>query len=161
MATKADFSADEWKTVIGAMPMTGLAVACASPNGPLGIMKEMMSIGMAMADVLKAGSSNALINAVIEDVKARGTKPEAPAGVSSPEQAVAAAIAQIKTVGVLVDQKCGVDEGKEFKTWLVSIANRVAEASSEGGFFGIGGVRVSDAEKAAVASIAAALGLAA
>jgi hypothetical protein len=34
----------------------------------------------------------------------------------------------------------------------------VAEASKEGGFLGIGGVQVSEAEKATLAEIAAALG---
>jgi hypothetical protein len=37
----------------------------------------------------------------------------------------------------------------------------VAEASTEGGFLGFGGVKVSDAEKATLADIAKALGTAA
>jgi hypothetical protein len=45
-----------------------------------------------------------------------------------------------------------------FKTWLRTISQKVAEASSEGGFLGIGGVQVSDAEKATLADIAKALG---
>jgi hypothetical protein len=36
----------------------------------------------------------------------------------------------------------------------------VAEAASEGGFLGIGGVQVSEAEKATLAEISNALGLA-
>jgi len=35
----------------------------------------------------------------------------------------------------------------------------VAEASTEGGFLGFGGVRVSDAEKATLTEISSALGL--
>jgi uncharacterized membrane protein YeaQ/YmgE (transglycosylase-associated protein family) len=45
-----------------------------------------------------------------------------------------------------------------FKAWLSSISQKVAEASSEGGFLGIGGVQVSDAEKATLGDIAKALG---
>jgi len=41
---------------------------------------------------------------------------------------------------------------------LSSISQKVAEASSEGGFLGIGGVQVSDAEKATLGDIAKALG---
>ena len=44
-----------------------------------------------------------------------------------------------------------------FKAWLGAIAERVAEASKEGGFLGFGGVQVSDAEKATLAEIAGAL----
>jgi hypothetical protein len=38
------------------------------------------------------------------------------------------------------------------------ISQKVAEASAESGFLGIGGVHVSDAEKATLADIAKALG---
>jgi hypothetical protein len=50
------------------------------------------------------------------------------------------------------------DEAAGFKSWLVGIANKVAEASTEGGFFGIGGERVTQAEKQAIAELATALG---
>jgi hypothetical protein len=42
--------------------------------------------------------------------------------------------------------------------FLVDIATHVAEASKEGGFLGIGGTRVSDAERAAIDQIKSAIG---
>lgn len=161
MASKTDFTEAEWKSIVGVAPMVGLAVAMSSPSGPFGVMKEMFSIGMELASMVKSGSSNALINAIIDDVKVRATKPEMPAGTSSPEQAKAAAIAQIKTAAALIDAKAPGAEGLEFKRWLLALANRVAEASSEGGFLGIGGVKVNDSETAALKEIAAALGISA
>jgi hypothetical protein len=159
MANKTDFTDAEWKSIVGVAPMVGLAVAMSSPNGPFGVMKEMMAIGMELAGMAKSGSSNALIGAIIDDVKARATKPEMPAGATSPDQAKAAAIAQIKAVATLIDAKAPGAESLEFKRWLLTLANRVAEASSEGGFLGIGGVKVNDSEKAALAEIATALGI--
>jgi hypothetical protein len=47
-----------------------------------------------------------------------------------------------------------------FKAWLQHISQAVAEAATEGGFLGFGGVRVSDAEKATLAHIAESLGVA-
>ena len=41
---------------------------------------------------------------------------------------------------------------------MSGISQKVAEASAEGGFLGIGGVQVSDAEKATLADIGKALG---
>jgi hypothetical protein len=41
---------------------------------------------------------------------------------------------------------------------LRHVAEKVAEASTEGGFLGFGGVRVTDAEKASIAEVAQALG---
>jgi hypothetical protein len=64
----------------------------------------------------------------------------------------------VKAVNDLVNRKVGSEEADEFKRWLVSVAERVAEASNEGGIFGFGGERVSDAEKNALRQIAFALG---
>lgn len=46
-----------------------------------------------------------------------------------------------------------------FKTWLHHIAEGAAEAASEGGFLGFGGVTVSDAERATLGELSSALGL--
>ncbi len=46
-----------------------------------------------------------------------------------------------------------------FKVWLQHVAQKSAEAGSEGGFLGFGGVAVSDAEKATLGEITEALGL--
>ena len=70
----------------------------------------------------------------------------------------ARAIAALRDIGALLDAKAPED-APTFKAWLRQTANRAAEASSEGGFLGFGGVRVSDAEKATLAEISDALGL--
>ena len=158
MAGKADFTADEWKQLVGAAPMVGLAVVSASPNGPFGVMKEMMAIGMAMAEVVQKGSANPLITALIEDLKARATRPEAPANIASVEQAKEAAINHLKGVAALLDRKGGAD-GAGFKSWLLDIGDRVANASNEGGVFGFGGQRVSAAEKALLGDLAGIFGV--
>jgi hypothetical protein len=61
MAGKSDFTPEEWKLLSLLRPCVGLAVTCASPNGPWGMMKEMISMGMAMAEMLQKSSSNPLI----------------------------------------------------------------------------------------------------
>ncbi len=49
------------------------------------------------------------------------------------------------------------DDSAAFKAWLYQISQKVAEAAKEGGFMGIGGVAVSDAEKATLGEISTAL----
>ena len=44
-----------------------------------------------------------------------------------------------------------------FKAWLGQVGQAVADAASEGGFLGFGGVQVSEAEKATLDEIAVAL----
>jgi hypothetical protein len=158
MPGKADFTPEEWKKIVAAAPMVGLAVTCASPNGPWGVMKEMLSMGMAMAEMLQKGSSNPLIADLAVDLKARETKPEPPQNLKDPEQCKDAALQHVRAVNGILDSKVKGPEGDEFKRWLVTVAHRVAEAANEGGLFGFGSERVSEAEKSVVRQIAFALG---
>ena len=158
MLAKTDFAPDEWQTLVTAAPMVGLGVTAASPNGPFGVLKEVFSVGMALADVVKKGTDNALVKALVDDIQARGTKPEKPQGVKSPEDAQRVVLEHMAKVSDIVTKKAPA-EADGFKRWLVSVAERVAEASNEGGFLGFGGERVSPAEEAAIRSIAEKLGV--
>jgi hypothetical protein len=123
------------------------------------VLKEMLSMGMAMAEMLQKGSSNPLIAELAADLKERQTKPEPPQGIKDPEQAKELALNHIRAVNDIVSRKAKADEADEFKKWLLAVGERVAEASNEGGIFGIGGERISDAEKNVLRQIAVALGL--
>ena len=159
MSKKTDYTAEEWQTIVKAAPMAGLAVTLASPNGPFGVMKEMFAVGMAIADTLQKGSSNELVSSLIDDLKARATKPERPTGMDSPEKARAACMQALQELDALLLRKSTPNEALGFKQWLHGIANSVAEASNEGGFMGFGGEKVSAAEREALAAIGATLHL--
>ena len=79
------------------------------------------------------------------------------AGAAKPADAVQRSLANLKEVSAILDAKAPQDAAG-FKAWLRTIGQNVADASSEGGFLGIGGVQVSDAEKATLADISKALG---
>ncbi len=159
MSKKSDYTPEEWQTLVKAAPMVGLAVTLASPNGPFGVMKEMFAVGMAIADTLQKGSSNELVTSLIEDLKARGTKPEKTQGMESPEKAKEVCMKALQDVDTLLAQKSSDEEAAGFKRWLQGIAQNVAEASNEGGFLGFGGEQVSAAERAMLASISRTLKL--
>ncbi|RUA03369.1 MAG: hypothetical protein DSY89_00855 [Deltaproteobacteria bacterium] len=154
---KEDFTAEEWQTLFNAPSMAGLAVTAASPSGPIGVMKEMFSVGMSLADLVKKKSDNTLIQALVEDVKKRGTKPKKPENVKNMEEVKTYALQQLQTAADILDKKNAGDEGEEFKSWLIDISQRTAEAAKEGGFLGFGGERVSSEEEAALSEISAIL----
>jgi hypothetical protein len=79
------------------------------------------------------------------------------AGATKPAEAVQRSLANLKEVSAILDTKAPQDAAG-FKAWLQTIGQNVANASSEGGFLGIGGVQVSEAEKATLADISKALG---
>jgi hypothetical protein len=67
-------------------------------------------------------------------------------------------IDSLRQVSALLDTKAPGDAAA-FKTWLRQISQSTAEAATEGGgLFGLGGVQVSDAEKATLTEISSALG---
>jgi len=69
------------------------------------------------------------------------------------------AIAHIKQVADIMASKLSVNEATEVKTWLMSVAQKVAEAVKEEGFLGIGGERISGSEHAALSDLEKALAL--
>jgi hypothetical protein len=159
VTTKADFTPDEWRAIFTAAPMAGLAVTAASPNGPFGVMKEVFAVGASIGETLQKGSTNTLVNALIDDMKSHGTKSERPQDIRTPEEAKTVALENLKKVSAILAAKAPGTEGDGFKRWIVGISKNVAEASNEGGFLGFGGTKVSDAEKQALQAIAQALGV--
>jgi hypothetical protein len=79
---------------------------------------------------------------------------------TSREDAMKQAVDHCVAAAAIVTQKSPA-EADEFKNWLMSIANKTAEAAKEGGFLGFGGTLVSDKEKSELANLAAALGVSA
>ena len=157
MSTKADYSKEEWESLLKAPMMAAMAVVAASPSGPIGLVKEMFAVGKGLLEGAE-GTTNPLIAAVVADFKA-GNRPatlaERPQDLA---QVKAQALGACRDVTALLARKAP-GEAEGFKRWLLGTAQRTAEAAKEGGVFGIGGVPVSDAEKAVLGEVAGALGL--
>ena len=79
-------------------------------------------------------------------------------GPEKPTVRALKAIDALRQVSALLDAKAP-DDAAAFKAWLRQISQSTAGAANEGGgLFGIGGVQVSDAEKATLAEISTVLG---
>jgi hypothetical protein len=163
MADKSTFTPDEWKRILGSTMLTGMVVTIADRSGLFGMLQEGLAGGSAMAEAQRDPNSNSLVRAVVADfltsegrTAARDDIKSILAGTTSSADAQAKAVDALKQVGALLDAKAPAD-ATAFKAWLQSIGDRTAKASSEGGFLGIGGVTVSDSEKAALDQIANAL----
>ena len=164
MANKASFSPDEWTKVLQSVMMTAIAVTAAEPSGLWGTLKESMVAGRALLEAKSDAGSNELIKAVAADFETSEGRSAAREGLraklegSKPAEVKSKAVAAVREAAALVDAKAPGDAAA-FKAWLRHISQAVAEASTEGGFLGFGGVRVSEAEKATLAEISGALGL--
>jgi hypothetical protein len=166
MSTKTDYSAEEWKVVLRAPLMAGLAVVAASPSGPLGVLREMFAVGKLVAETKTqaqgpSGSSNELLRSLVAELAspdAQGQFDASELRGLAPERLRAHALDGCRALAAVLDRKASREEADGVKRWLVSLAQRTAEAAKEGGFLGLGGTSVSETERAAVQEVARALG---
>src|SRR5262245_58930329 len=145
--------------------MAGIAVSSAEPSGLWGLLKESFASGNALLTAKMDPGADALIKAVVADfdtAEGRSTARDDKEKFTGrkPAEIKAKCIETLRQAGAVIDAKAPADAAA-FKGWLRQISQHVAEASNEGGFLGIGGVPVSEAEKATLNEIAAALRLAA
>jgi hypothetical protein len=165
MADKTSFTPDEWRQLLRSVSLAGVAVTAASPSGPIGVVKEMFAAGKIVARAKTDSAANELIRAIAADLATPEGRTQATEGMdteltgATPDQIKARAIEALRRAAAIVDAKADPQEARALKMWLRSISQEVAEAAKEGGFLGIGGVRVSEAEQAALREIAEALGL--
>jgi hypothetical protein len=158
MASKADFTPEEWNTIEFAPLNTALVIALASPSGPIGMVQEMFAAVSSVVDIEKDSAAGELLRAVAADIKARREKPDMPR-FTSLEEGRAHVSGQVQRAVALLDAKAP-DEAPAVKRWLYNVAQKAAGAAREGGFLGIGGTAVSEEEQAALAELAATLGVA-
>jgi hypothetical protein len=161
MATKADFTAEEWEEIKRAPFMAGLAVVAASPSGPFGVVKEMFAVGRTLAEVKTQAASSDLVKALVADLEAGGARAQSPPPElqgKSPDEIKSYAVESCRRIATIVDRKAKPEEAQGFKQWLVSVSQRVANAAREGGFLGFGGTQVSDQEASVIKELSTSLG---
>ena len=162
MASKTDFTSEEWGRLLSSPMVAGMAITAADPSGVWGLIKEGMASGWALLKARQDPQKSSLLRAVAEDFAtaegraAARTALESRFSVTNLAALSSLAVAELKAVAGIVDVKAPNDAAA-FKDWLEQIAQQAAEAGTEGGFLGFGGVAVSEAEKATLAQISSAL----
>jgi hypothetical protein len=154
-----NFTPEERTKLLQSVIIVGMAVTAADPSGLWGLLKESIASGRTMMAAQVSADSNELIKKVIADFQTSQGRAAAREGLHAKLSGVNSsemrdkAISALREVSNILDAKAG-DNAKGFKVWLLNIAQEAAEAAKEGGFFGIGGVQVSEAERATLAEIA-------
>ena len=164
MADKSNFTQEEWTLLLESPMMAGMAVTAADPSGLWGLLKESFASGSALAKAMTDPGSSPLVKALATDFSTSEARSSARDGLkaklanSKPAEVKTKSIEALRQVSAVLEAKAPADTAA-FKTWLRQISQATAEAASEGGgLLGIGGVKVSEAEKATLTEIASALG---
>ena len=151
--TKARYSAEQWTKVRLAPMVAAQAVMDASPSGRFGRSKELAAVASAITASQNTASPTSVVSlAFDEELTSDETsvlKDKPKSGVNVIRDAVAAVSAN------------SPGDRAEFGRLLVHVATKVAEASKEGGFLGVGGTQVSETELKAIDEIRALVGIAA
>ena len=151
MTTKADFNAEDWSTVVDGPLYAGLRVIAADRGGTL---RESMAMGRVYQEARAKQGTSPLLDELIKSPPAID-----PAQLQAAGGDIGAVTTDHlrKAMSILAD-KAAPDEADAYKTFVMTVAQAVAGAHKEGGFLGIGGTRVSEAEDQAPDEISLALG---
>ena len=162
MASKTSFTGDEWSRVLSSPMVAGMAITAADPSGLWGLLKEGMAGGWALLEARQSADADPLVKATAEDFATNEGRAATRTALqqrftSTTFSAIKdTALAELKGVAGILDGKAP-ENAAAFKAWLLQVAQKAAEAGTEGGFLGFGGVAVSEAEKATLAEISKAL----
>lgn len=150
MPVKDNYTDGEWTLLRDAPNYVALAVSMAGASGVFGTLGEVMAAGKAVYEA--TGHTNELIRtlAAKDEVQASQSSLREAArdleGAQIPEWVRTSALGKARqAIAVLVSKSA--DDAAAYREWILSVAGKVAEASKEGGFLGIGGERVSEGER--------------
>lgn len=163
LADKSNFTQEEWTLLLESPMMAGMAITAADPSGLWGLLKESFASGSALARAMTDPGSNPLVKALATDFSTSEARSAARDGLkaklanSKTAELKTKSIEALRQVSAVLRAKAPGDAA-DFKSWLRQISQATAEAASEGGgLLGLGGVQVSEAEKATLAEISNAL----
>ncbi|HET7278343.1 MAG TPA: hypothetical protein VFJ22_09715 [Dermatophilaceae bacterium] len=158
MTTKSDFTEDEWRRIVRAPFVAGMAISLADPGGPIEATKETMAT---LKTATSPPSREQLLAEVALEVQGLVQEKQSPLagyrptgdGAPPGEQV----LEELRAVQALVSAKAEPEETAAFGRWLVAAAQAAAEAAKEGGFMGFGAVLVSEREEAMLEQVRAAV----
>lgn len=161
MSTKSDFTAAEWSLLLQLPAVAGMAVVAAEPSGPIGLFRELTTMGKLILAAGEGAPAGTLVASVVADIRDIAAKKSPP----PPEEKIARAdlreklLEMCRAAVVLLSAKVGADEAGAYKQWIVDVTTQVAQAAKEGTLLGFGGVPVTPVERTLLHDIAHALGV--
>lgn len=170
MTSREDYTSAEWEGLLRAPIMAGTYIVLADVS-LTAIPKELKGLSRAVHHQPVPSGAADLVSAVVMDLTEGAESDEQLTGITlqedpdwrealdryeDPRQQVMKLLKQDLAV---LEEKAAPQERQAFCQWLVEVAQATAEAGREGGLLGIGAVRVSDQEKAALTELREALGL--
>lgn len=144
MTGKADFTSEEWQTVLEAPVSAGMIVVTAQRGGSF---RESFAMAKAYAEARQHHGESQLVDEIV------ASKPQRDhTHYHSHEELKAGGLQHVQDAVAILEQKAAPEEVEGYRRFVLALAERVAHAHREDG------QEVSPAEQAALDEIKAALG---
>ena len=136
MTTKADFSEDEWATLVRSPMVAGAAITLADPGGPIEVVRRPPP-SSSSPPAPRASSATIWSEARTRSARARRAA-QAPSSDFKPRGALAGKeiVDEISRADEIVSAKASPEEADAFRAWIMECAQNAADAAKEGGFMG-------------------------
>ena len=144
---ESKFSQDEWQTIRAGPASAGTLVMVSSPSGLTGLVAETQAIALTLRE-LGLASQSAFVRELLHPTQAPTAAPRE--AFKSLEDAKEQLLNRVRQAAFLVDSRIAAIDALEYKKLMMSVAERTSTAALEGGFLGIGGVQVSEAERGVI-----------
>ncbi|MBW4515262.1 MAG: hypothetical protein KME11_08560 [Timaviella obliquedivisa GSE-PSE-MK23-08B] len=151
------YTPEEAKKVIKAVTLSGIAVAIAD-MGIVSTAIEATALAKEVAGVAKKYPNNTIVQGVFSDEAIKTFSPGEPPKDLTPDNAAEQAIAAITDALTTLETKATPEEISEYKQFIYSAAEHVANAAGSG-LFGRGNPKVSDTEAAVLTKLKGALSI--
>ena len=146
MTGRADFTQEEWELVLEGPPSAGLIVVTAQRGGSF---RESIAMAKAYVEARRQHGESELLDEIV------AAKPERDhTRYHSVEELKQHGLQHLRDAVELLERKATAEEVEDYRRFVLTLADKVANAHREGG------ESVSDAERAAIEEISASLGTA-
>jgi hypothetical protein len=156
MTNKTAFTPEELYLLWKAPNTIAVAIMTAHPGGLFSEMVASVKSISAARDIYPSELMQSILTFEQSEVDGFSERIKAEAaerGAQTADDVLAMAITDIRSALGVLRPKAQPEEVQEYRRMLVEHAEKVAQAGKEGGFLGIGGVRVSEAEERILAEI--------
>jgi hypothetical protein len=151
MTRKADFNAEEWSKVVDGPLYAGMRVVSAERGGTL---RETVAMSRVYQEARQRRGESELLDELIKSPPSIDPDRIRAAG----GDLASVTTQELRDAVTILETKASPGEVDDYKRFVMTVAQTVAAAHKEGGFLGIGGKPVSEAEDQALDEISTALG---
>lgn len=151
MTRKAEFNAEDWSKVVDGPLYAGMRVISAERGGTL---REYAAMSRVYQEARQRGGASELLDELIKSPPSIDADRLRQAG----GDIASLTVQHLRDAMAILEAKATPAEVDDYKIFVMTVAQAVASAHKEGGFLGIGGKPISDAENQALDEISGALG---